>query len=101
MSQLIHFTGTETLIKYILPKMELRASNLLNLNDPLENKWANQKWLGYRSTDGRNPPREYEEYYFENLPKLGHFIKALCFCDPEHYLIEKLNFQYPALNLRM
>lgn len=101
MSELIHFTSTETLIKHILPKMELRASNLINLNDPLENKWSTQRWLGYTSKDGRFPSEEYENYYSENLPKLGQFIKVLCFCDTEHYLVDKINFQHPTLNLRM
>ena len=99
MNKLAHFTNINALINHILPQQKLRASNLLRLNDPLENEWP--KVFSYESNDGGVVPTDYQCFYEKHAPQIGKFIKVLCFSSYDHHLIKKMPFSAPHLNMRM
>lgn len=99
MNKLAHFTNIDALINHILPQQRLRASNLLRLNDPLENEWP--KIFSYQSNDGGVAIKEYQCFYEKHAPKIGKFIKVLCLSSYDHYLLKKMPFSAPHLNMRM
>lgn len=101
MSELAHFTKIDTLIEYILPHMQLRASNLENLNDPLENKWDIDRFLTYQSFDEADAPQEYSKYYLNEQKKLAQHFKIACFSHINHHLNDSDTISIPQENLRM
>lgn len=105
-NKLAHFTKIRTLFCDILPKQQLRASNLIDLNDPLENKWDSGGYVSYRTNISINDitpeiENEYYEFYSKMSKKLGHHINIACFSSYNHYLIERMQFSAPHENLKM
>lgn len=105
--KLAHFTKIDTLFCHILPEKRLRASNVIEMNDPLENKWQWLNFVSYRhntiAPDAITPEaeNEYYNFYSSNSVTLGRHINIACFSSYNHYLIERMQFSPPHENLKM
>ena len=106
-NKLAHFTKIDTLFCHILPEKKLRASNVIEMNDPLENKW---QWINFvphrRKTIEHDAvtheiETEYYKHYLNNSNRLGHHINIACFSSYNHHLIKKMQFSPPHENLKM
>lgn len=69
-----HYTSRETAIEYILNEMKLRASSLLNVNDPKEYK---RRIVGSYGLDKEGQHEQVREYLNEVVRKHS---KVLSFC---------------------
>ena len=103
MTDLAHFTKADTLIKYILPTKQLKASNLTKLNDPRENKWTENSFSYTRlnPSNTARPPQQFKDRIVTLSNELPEFIRIACFSSYIHTEKQSTTLPEPHLNMRM